>query len=186
MKKVMMALLVGALLMPVSASWAGSLAGVTLDEQVKVGDDVLKLNGMGLRQKLWVKVYVGGLYLENPTTNGKTAATSKQTKKMVMHFMTNKAKKKKMDGAWIEGFEANYAHYDAIEARVKTFIDFFGDMKEEDVVEMTLVPGKGTTVVLNGVTKGTIKGDDFAEALLKVWVGDEPPTDDFKEGILGG
>ena len=55
-----------------------------------------------------------------------------------------------------------------------------------DVVEMTLVPGKGTTVVVNGATKGTIEGDDFAEALVNVWVGDSPPTDEFKKGVLGG
>jgi len=146
----------------------------------------LKLNGMGLRKKLWIKVYVGGLYLEHPTTNDKAAAESKEVKKMVMRFMTNKATKSKMDSAWDEGFEENYAHFDKIKARVEKFKDFFGDMKDGDVVEMTLIPGKGTTVVINGVEKGTIDGDDFQEALMKVWVGPEPPTDDFKEGLLGG
>ena len=67
-----------------------------------------------------------------------------------------------------------------------TFKDYFGDMKEGDVVTMTIVPGKGTTVVVNGVTKGTIEGDDFAEALVSVWVGTEPPTAEFKQGVLGG
>lgn len=175
-----------ALALTVPAAWAGGLAGVTMDEEIMVGADSLKLNGMGLRQKLWVKVYVGGLYLEHPTTDAKNAAHSKQTKKMVMHFLTNKAKKKKMDAAWVEGFEANWGHYGDIKARVMTFKDFFGDMKEGDVVEMTLVPGKGTAVVVNGATKGTIEGDDFAEALVNVWVGVEPPTADFKKGVLGG
>ncbi len=59
-------------------------------------------------------------------------------------------------------------------------------MDDGDVVEMTLVPGKGTTVVVNGATKGTIEGDDFAEALVNVWVGASPPTDEFKKGVLGG
>lgn len=175
-----------ALVLMVPTAWAGSLAGVTIDEEVMVGSETLKLNGMGVRQKLWVKVYVGGLYLEQPTTNAKNAASSKQTKKMVMHFLTNKAKKKKMDSAWLEGFEGNWGHYEEIEARVQTFIGYFGDMKEGDVVEMTLVPGQGTTVVVNGAAKGTIEGDDFAEALVNVWVGATPPTEDFKKGVLGG
>ena len=103
-----------------------------------------------------------------------------------MHFLTSKATKKKMDSAWIEGFEANWGHYGEIKARVMTFNSYFDDMKDGDVVEMTLVPGQGTTIVVNGATKGTIEGDDFGEALVNVWVGDSPPTDEFKKGVLGG
>jgi len=33
--------------------------------------------------------------------------------------------------------------------------------------------------------KGTIEGDDFATALLRVWLGAKPPTEDLKEGMLG-
>ena len=73
-----------------------------------------------------------------------------------------------------------------IKARVMTFNSYFDDMKDGDVVEMTLVPGQGTTIVVNGATKGTIEGDDFGEALVNVWVGDSPPTDEFKKGVLGG
>ncbi len=175
-----------ALVLVVPTAWAGGLAGVKMDEKVMVDGDTVRLNGMGVRKKLWVKVYVGGLYLEHPTTNAENAAHSKQTKKMVMHFLTSKATKKKMDAAWIEGFEANWGHYGDIKARVMTFNSYFGDMDDGDVVEMSLVPGKGTTVVVNGATRGTIDGDDFAEALVNVWVGDTPPTDEFKKGILGG
>ena len=184
MKRILILVLLIALTAPVA--WTKSLAGVTMDDSIMVDGHSLKLNGLGLRKKLWIKVYVGGLYLEHPTTNANAAAESKEVKKMVMRFMTNKATKSKMDGGWDEGFEENYAHFDKIKARVETFKDFFGDMKDGDVVEMTLIPGKGTTVVINGVEKGTIEGDDFQEALVKVWVGPEPPTDDFKEGILGG
>jgi hypothetical protein len=184
MKRVLVMVIALALVVPMG--WAAGLAGVQMDDEVTVGDATLHLNGQGLRKKLWVKVYVGGLYLEHPTTNAKNAAHSKQVKRMVMHFLTNKATKKKMDAAWIEGFEANWGHFGDIEARVKTFNSYFGDMKDGDTVEMTLVPGTGTTVVVNGATKGTIEGDDFAEALVNVWVGDSPPTDDFKKGVLGG
>jgi len=184
MKRILIFVMLLGLMAPVA--WTKSLVGVTMDDSVMVDGHTLKLNGLGLRKKLWIKVYVGGLYLEHPTTNGKRAAESKEVKKMVMRFMTNKATKSKMDGGWDEGFEENYAHYNAVKARVEKFKNFFGDMKDGDVVEMTLIPGKGTTVVINGVEKGSIDGDDFQEALVKVWTGDEPPTEDFRDGILGG
>ena len=42
---------------------AGTLAGVTLPDKADVDGKSLVLNGMGLRKKLVIKVYVGGLYL---------------------------------------------------------------------------------------------------------------------------
>ena len=169
----------------VPPSWAGDLAGVTMDDTVTLNDSDLVLNGMGLRKKLWVEVYVAGLYLPSKTSDPGTVVSGEGAKKMVMHFLTDKAKKKKMASAWREGFEGNATDYAAIEDRVDAFIAYFGDMKDGDVVEMDLVPGQGTTVYLNGTQTGTIEGDDFAAELLRVWVGDVPPSDDFKAGVLG-
>lgn len=182
-----MAALVVVLVLAVPVLWAGELAGVTMEDEVTVGDATLTLNGMGLRKKLWVKVYVAGLYLGTPATNAAEAIGEDGPKRVVMHFLTDKATKKKMDGAWIEGFEANSpATYGQLEERVRKFIDFFGDMKDGDVVEFTLIPGQGTAVDYNGTEVGTIDGDDFADALLLVWLGEKPPSDELKAGLLGG
>ena len=42
---------------------AGTLAGVTLPDTAQVAGKDLVLNGLGLRKKFVIKVYVGGLYL---------------------------------------------------------------------------------------------------------------------------
>jgi len=165
---------------------AATLEDVTMPDEVTVGDATLQLNGMGVRKKLWVEVYVGGLYVVEKSSDPAAILASDGPKQMVMHFLTDRATKKKMDTAWQEGFEANNtAAFPSIRDRVERFIGFFGDMKDGDVVEMSLVPGDGTTVVVNDQEKGAIEGDDFATALLKVWIGDTPPTDDFKQGVLG-
>ena len=57
MKKFLVTVIALALVVP--AAWAGGLAGVKMDEKVVVGSDTVKLNGMGLRKKLWVNVWVG-------------------------------------------------------------------------------------------------------------------------------
>jgi hypothetical protein len=169
------------------AVWSGELAEVSFPDQVTVGEATLELNGMGLRKKMWVKVYVAGLYLPSKASDAGAAVEAHGAKKVIMHFLTNKATKKKMDAAWMEGFEANSpAEFGALEDRVKTFMGYFGDMKNGDVIEMTIVPGEGTAVALNGDDKGVIEGDDFGTALLNVWLGDHPPTDELKSGLLGG
>lgn len=166
--------------------WAGELSGVTVPDSVTVNDTILKLNGMGLRKKLWVEIYVAGLYLAIPTNDPSAAVNSDGPKKIVMHFLTDRAKKKKMDAAWLGGFESNSpADFGTLEDRVRTFVGFFGDMGVDDVIELTVEPEGGTTAVLNGKKVGVIEGEDFGAALLRVWLGDHPPADDLKAGMLG-
>lgn len=168
-------------------AWAAELAGVTMSDRAMVGEQQLRLNGMGLRKKLWVKVYVAGLYLAEPAGSAEAVLSSPGAKRMTMHFLTDKATKAKMDEAWLEGFRANSPQeWDGLETRVNRFIGFFGDMKEGDRIEIDLVPGEATRVSLNGEVMGAVEGDDFQHALLRVWVGEKPPTDELKAGVLGG
>ena len=174
------------LALAVPAVWAGTLADITLPDKVMVGDKTLVLNGMGLRTKMVFDIYVAGLYLEQKTSDPAAVVSSSQVKRVVMHFLSDKAKKKKMDAAWDEGFEANSgAKMAALKDRLAQFKGCFADMKPGDKVEMTMIPGKGTEVTFNGASKATITGDDFAQALLSVWMGAEPPTEDLKQGMLG-
>ncbi len=183
LRRAVVGVLVAMLAVPVMA---GELAGVTMPDQVTVSGNSLVLNGMGLRKKLWIKVYVGGLYLKGRTHDAAEAVNAPGAKRMVMHFLTNKATKSKMDDAWMEGFENNNPEqWDALRGRVEQFISFFGDMRDGTDVEMTIEPETGVTVLIDGQVKGAIQGEDFAKALLNVWLGPEPPSDDFKEGVLG-
>jgi len=179
---------VAAMLMLVApVAWAGSLEGVTMDDAIVVDGTTLHLNGMGVRKKLWVEVYVAGLYLEQKTSDAGQAVTSPGSRRVVMHFLTNKATKKKMDAAWLEGFEANSpTEFDALRDRVEQFIGLFGDMKDGDEIELTMGPDAVTSASLNGEVKGTVQGEDFGQALLRVWLGEKPPSNDLKKGLLGG
>jgi hypothetical protein len=165
---------------------AGSLADVTLPETVTVAGTTLQLNGMGVRKKMVFKIYVAGMYLEQKTSVAEQALAATGPKRIVLHFVSNKATKKRMDEAWLEGFKANSPDtFAAIKDRIDTFIAFFGDMKDGDVIECTVIPGEGTSVVLNGDGLGTIDGDEFATALLRIWLGPKPPSDDLKDALLG-
>ena len=59
------------------------------------------------------------------------------------------------------------------------------DIKSGQRMTFILKPGQGTQVDVNGAVKGTIKGEDFAKALLSIWLGD-PPNPEIKSGLLGG
>ncbi len=101
-------------------------------------------------------------------------------------LQADRATDERIDAAWIRGFKRNSSDiYEILEERVKTFVGSLGDMKAGDVVECTMIPGEGTTVALNGEEIGVIEGDDFQAAILRIGLGDKPPSTALKAGLLG-
>lgn len=60
------------------------------------------------------------------------------------------------------------------------------DMKTGERLSFTHNPGHGVQVDVGGAAKGTVEGDDFAKALLSIWLGAHPPNASLKAGLLGG
>ena len=53
-------------------------------------------------------------------------------------------------------------------------------------VEKRLYGNQSLKVIrrLEGMARGTVKGKEFADALLACWLGPKPPSADFKAGLL--
>lgn len=165
---------------------AATFDDVTMPDSVQVAGQTLVLNGMGLREKFFIDVYVAGLYLPQKQTSGQAILSSDTPRRTVMHFVFSVGKGKICD-AWDESLEANYPKAsEALEKDFKTLCSWMADIgKGEDMV-FTYVPGTGTQVEVKGETKGTIEGKDFADALFAAWIGKHPATSKLKKGLLGG
>src|ERR1043166_10280250 len=83
-----------------------TLAGVNLEDHATVAGQTLVLNGAGLRKKLFIKVYVGGLYLAAKNSNPQTITNTDAPRRQVMHFLYSVSKSQMCD-AWDEGLEQN-------------------------------------------------------------------------------
>ncbi len=168
---------------------AREIAGVNLKEQISVEaiDKPLKLNGAGIRYKIFFKIYVGALYLSEKQSSADVILKANQPSRIAMHFLYDEVEKKKLVNAWIEGFKDNIDSkaYSAVKDRLDKFNQMFSDLHEGDVVLLDYIPGKGTRVTIKGDIKGVIEGADFNRALLSVWLGEEPVTEDLKEAMLG-
>jgi hypothetical protein len=163
---------------------ARELKGVTSPDTLSVAGKDLKLNGMGLRTKAIFKVYVGSLYLETPSKDAAAIIASEQVKRIEMKFLRDVGRGKMID-AFQESFGRN-PDKAKLEARLKTITDAIPDLKEGDKLTLTYVPGKGTTVTTaEGKDAATVEGKDFGDALIGVWLGKEPVSDDLKDGLLG-
>jgi chalcone isomerase-like protein len=175
------------LCLAIAASVQGKeVGGVNLPETITVEGKTLKLNGAGVRKKAIFKVYVGGLYLENPTRDAAAAVSSDQVKRMQLVLLRG-LDKGKITEAISEGFEKNSkAQMGALKARLDRFNAMIPDLEKGDQILLTYVPGKGTVVAAKGAEKGVIEGKDFADALFAVWLGPNPVQEDLKKELLGG
>jgi len=164
---------------------ASSLAGVTLPDTQQVAGKTLVLNGLGLRTKYMVKVYVAGLYLEQKSSDANAIIKADAPKRIVLQFVHG-ASKGQMTDAFNESFNDNTP--DAVKtmkADIDKLLGAIDAVKVGDQMIFTYVPGAGTTYALNGQDRVTIPGAAFGQVMFSVWLGPKPPTADCKKGILG-
>jgi hypothetical protein len=167
---------------------AGSLAGVSLPDTAEVGGQRLVLNGIGLRKKLFIKVYVAGFYLPAKQRDAAAILAADTPRRGVMHFVFSVGAEKICNEGWKEGLDANTANPSAeLRAKFDTLCAYMEDMEDGDAMSFDYVPDAGTTVTVKGKTKGVIAGKDFSDALFGCWIGPRPgPGADFKKALLAG
>ncbi len=165
---------------------AATVAGVTLNDTTTAGGQTLVLNGAGIRKKLFIKVYVAGLYLPAKQSAPERILAADTARQMVMHFVFNVEKGKIAEG-WQEGLVANTPNTSpAVKQAFSTLSSWMEDMKKGQRLVLTYVPGSGTTVEVNGKVKGVLPDKAVADAILATWIGPKPgPGEDFKKAVLG-
>lgn len=174
------------LLVATSVGHAAALAGVSMAGSYDVAGEHLTLNGMAVRDKFFIKVYVGALYLPKPMTNADDIIHADTPKALLMQFVRD-VKRDKLVQAYREAFASNAPDLAASQkTNVDQFLAFLTDVKEGDRIGFVYEPGKGSRLSLNGSDKLTIAGKAFADLFLLVYIGPHPPTDDVKRGLLGG
>jgi hypothetical protein len=186
LSKVILTILVISLFAPASSLLAGKLKGITMEDTIEIDGQKLVLNGMALRKKIFWKVYVAGLYLPAKEKSGEKILKEDTARRTVMHFMRN-VPAGKINDAWMEGLEDNTPNASAeLKEKFKKLCSYMENLKENDLLAFTYIPGKGTTVEVKGNNKGVFEGKDFADALFACWIGPEPgPGEGFKEDLLG-
>ncbi len=170
---------------------AREVGGIELpDETAGAGSSApLRLNGAGVRRKLFVPVYAIGLYLPAATSDAARVLAVDGPRLVHMHFLHSEVARDKLVDAWNEGFAANHdaAALAALHDRIARFNALFDTLRRGDAVVLAYDPQRrATRVTINGQTRGEIPGTDFAAALLRIWLGQAPVSDDLKAALLGG
>lgn len=178
-----------ATLLAIPAVQAVEVAGVRVDDQIRVGANELVLNGAGVRTKVFVKVYVGALYASRKANTPAALLDAATPRRMSMRMLRD-IDSDTLYGALRDGLRDNHgeAELAALQAPTEQFAEIMkkvGGARNGDTVAIDFT-AEGVGVSFNGEPRGKVAGSAFAKALLKVWLGDNPVDSALKKALLGG
>jgi hypothetical protein len=168
---------------------AAEVAGVFIDDKIETeSGQPLTLNGAGLREKFWIDVYVGSLYLPQESHDVAEILSKPGPWRMQLDFVYKEVAREKLLDSWHEGFEKNQGveSMNKLRARIDRFYGFFDSSAVAgDQYRFDYAPASGTLVSKNGQLLGLIPGEDFSNALLEIWLGNHPADKSLKKDLLG-
>jgi long-chain acyl-CoA synthetase len=168
---------------------AAEVSGIKVDDKAVVGGQELVLNGAGMRTRLFIKVYVGALYVPQKTNNIQGVIGRNQPRRMTLALQRDVSADQLLEAVRAGLADNNsQADLDAIKAQVEQFVTIFksvGEAKAGQMIMIEYTPAEGTKISLDGMTKGTIAGEAFNKALFSTWLGDRPVQESLKKALLG-
>lgn len=177
-----------AALLAVPGLHAAEVAGVKVDDRIRVGNSELVLNGAGLRSKLFFKVYVAALYVGQKASTPAAIYDSPQPRRLIMR-MLRELDAESLHLALDEGLRNNLTAAELTELKtpaeqLAALMKGIGKAHEGDTIGIDFT-GEGIAVSLNGEIRGKVASAGFAKALLRVWLGDKPADASLKKALLG-
>jgi len=171
---------------------AAELEGVNLEDRIRVDGRELQLNGLALRTRFIFQVYVAGLYLPAKATSANEAIYSKGPKRIILVMMRDATAEQFVEsidgGMRANNSEAQIAAVKKQVDELTAMIRAVGQSKKGARIVLDYVPSDGgTTLSVDGVAQGKpMAGEAFFQALLRIWLGEDPVQLDLKEALLGG
>lgn len=176
-------------LAPAGTTVAATLAGVEVEDSLEVAGETLTLNGVGLRKRFFVKLYVAGLYTQDGPGDGDGDAIVQADAPMALtlDIVSDRVTRDKMVEALNDGFAASTGGDTApVEAGIAQLREAMGDTLEAGAsMAFVYEPGVGTRVSRDGTETAVIEGLPFKQALFGIWLSGTPADAKLKSALLG-
>jgi hypothetical protein len=170
------------------ASFLGDnrLNALDLPGKIKVGQSELALNGAGVRQKSFFKLYVAGLYLKNPSNDADSIINANEEMAIQIEITSGFVSQAKMAAALNEGFQnSTNGNTASLQKAIDQFQACFADeINTGDLFTIAYVPSQGVVVSKNGRQNGVVEGLAFKKALFGIWLGNKPADAGLKNALL--
>ena len=143
---------------------------------------------MGLRKRLFLKLYVAGLYTADSEASGPELAAADAPMMIRLAIRSDLVTRDKMVEALEDGFaKSTGGNVAPIQAGIDRVIAGLpAELGAGDRIDIVYAPGTGTLMAREGETLATVEGLAFKEALFGIWLSESPVQADLKSGMLGG
>ena len=166
---------------------AKDFAGVTVPDTIKYGGKSLSLNGVGLRSKLFIKLYVASLYLTEKSKDADKIIVDSSPMAIRLAITSKLISVEKMKKATLEGFtKTTKGKITPIKPQIDQLLATFDKgVKPGDIYEFINMPGSGVHVLRNGIKVTQIGSQAFKQALFGIWLSKTPVQSSLKGQLLG-
>lgn len=180
------ALTLGAL----SVAHAVEVQGAKIEDTATVAGKTLVLNGAGARIKAVFKIYAIGLYLTEKKSTPADVLALNGPKRFKIVFLRDLTSEE-FGSAFLAGINKNLEKDEKTKYvnQITKFGDLFTEfegVKKGEVIIGDYNPAVGTTITLNGKQLGSALPDiGFYNAILRIWIGNNPADNLLKPALLG-
>lgn len=167
---------------------ARKVAGVELEGSIAVADEELVLNGAGIRKKLFIKLYVGSLYLGAPSADAAGVVAADESMAIRLNVLSDLLTRDKMLKALKDGFNnSTGGNTEPVQPQIDQMIGLMTEkIRPGDSYTFAYEAGAGTHMFRNGEELALIDGLDFKQALFGIWLSDKPAQASLKSAMLKG
>jgi len=131
----------------------------------------------------FLKGYVAGLYLGSETPPEDVLQDT--PKRLELHYFHGIPASGFGEAAWkVMARMLDQPELERIRARADRIADAYQDVAPGDRYALTYLPSVGTQLSLNGASKVTIPGADFAAAYFGIWLGSDPIDRPLRDQLL--
>ncbi|GAB4089324.1 MAG TPA: chalcone isomerase family protein [Burkholderiaceae bacterium] len=175
-----------------SGAWAQTVdvADVRYERTVKLQDQNLLLNGAGVRYKAVFKVYTAGLYLTQKANSPEEVWKAPGPKRIHI-VMLRDIDANELGKLFTRGVEDNTPRNDMSQLvpgliRMSDIFSRYKKLMTGDTFTVDWLPEQGTVISVKGQPQGEpFKEPAFFQALMRIWLGNNPADSLLKDALLG-
>ena len=178
------------LLSAIAVAQPVEVSGVKFENPIEVRGTKLELNGAGVRYKAVFKVYAAGLYLTKKAGTPEEVMAAPGPKRLSITMLRD-IDSAELGKLFTRGVEDNTprSEMSKLIPGLVRMGQIFSDQKKLLTGENFLiewVPGTGAIITIKGKVQGEpFKEPEFFNAMMRIWLGPNPPDWKLKDALLG-
>ncbi len=133
---------------------------------------------------LGFNLYRGALYVERTSTNAEELLQADQTTLVYLHFV-RKLSQSQLQDAFRASVHYQVGENSEWEPQLQTLLGWMVDVQKGDAMAFVIDDEQHLIGYLNGQPMGKIQSSEFGKLFLRLYLGNKPPTEALKKGMLG-